>query len=501
MLAPYDKAPPPGCLTAVKRCFGVDIRSVRTLAVKGLRYHGIAGFTHGNCMVLDKTAWNWNHHSNRQLWGHELTHVLQNRRDANKSQTCSLRHQLEAEADAGGLALANDLPFQALVNQPKADAHQIYFSVVIGEKHLTSIDQLNQIARQILALIPLGIDWLCGAITNPSQQRVFATENDMLSAIQEGLHDSPTMYLPQVDLLIAPARLAAMGDDFTENILAKLAADKLTASERTSLIKSCRQAGLLSYREVEKTWTYLDTLNVQSAPIFSAISLTDQIVLFEKVTIEEHTSTSAALARAAANFAAEFAQSPQTFADLFRFFLALNGRLGNTRVNPAKQAALRVFENLIPHVMRYLSGPCVGPTTNPQALQTALHSAVRSGIVFPGFRRVSQAACLLAQFTDLAEQKRTTLASLVHDYCQAAREFVLTTTATTCRLSQDGERALFQLADTNREAQLQVDADGTLTLNSFNPSSALEPDPHPDAEDEPDTSAQERTHEGGPNGQ
>lgn len=316
-------------------------------------------------------------------------------------------------------------------------------SVRVADIQLGTTDQLSPKARLLLNDVEGGESWLRWAISAP-QTYAFATEPALVESIQGGLHGSRLILFRRLGLQVAASRLW----ELDEEVLAELdAAEKNTQGPAKPPLKIRRllvRNHLWSQQELESGTDFLVQLGVETEPVFQSMTLGDRIEVFY-LSAEDLAASSPA-----AEFALRWATNPIEFADLYRFYLAVEDAGAG---EPGRAAR---------HLRRVLRGalraPYAAEDLNPEQAgllaRSWLDESVSTGASCLGFPTLSHGLQQVARFSAHPVCDRESAEAALVRYCRRLRDLLFRRDPEAGGLTQDGATQLFPVRDEEDAAVL-----------------------------------------------
>lgn len=449
---------------------------------------GAAAFTYGEEIHFNRNL-QLTEYQFLRLLGHELAHVVQQRRGLispshrQLGRPSNQEKHWEKVADSTGTAFANFVQqsrlspgnppawvgwnyrsFHAprktfLLSRPPAPVLQ--FSITVAGQPIHTLSQFSTQTRSILDLISGGVAWVDYAIRSNFAYQ-FADQGAMLASVQQGLHEEPTIWLPRTGLRIHPARLLAL----SAADLSALVSAEATGNAAGSTVIASNQ--LLADAQIRQINGFLQQLGLRDAPLLASLSFADQLVLAKLESNWTAAGVSSDMAREAATFALARAQSPVILADLMQFYV---NRFRNTSGTPSlatttpagrQTAAAQSLARLTPYLFELLNCPQgEGPTDFPSAVMRAT-AWVRAGNSL-GYIRLSAAAADLVQLR-ATDDSQLDLSQIVKNWQESASAIILHGTPSAGALRQDGKEAIIHFVSGQLTATVAIDEAGTIGL-------------------------------------
>ncbi len=448
-------------------CFQSDFSQVRIHIDSTPLCFGASAYAYGTSIHLSPHVLQVPESQLLELIGHELMHIVQQRQGRVKPMSCeqgcwtndSVLLEQEAQEAGRHFALGHCVPVSS--RKPSLGCSPvIQKAVMVGSELLANTASLSQATSLVLDLIPMGWDWLDWAISNPTLTISLDNEIDLLRIVQGGLHGSELLLLKNIGLLVDPARLV----DLEQNDLKALVNAEENTQETPKLNSVLLENHFLLQSDFSRVTAYLQALGIQEHPVFLGMSFTDQIELFHWRNGQE--ARWDRFGKEAANFALQYAQTPSAFIDYYQFFLALASRTENWKDSKrirerAAQKLLNGFTESLPLLLR---SPQIGMDPEISQVFSTVQNWVNGGN-YLGFRSASAALLQVTQNTDLSEPHE--IQQVLNNYMFQAGELLRTTEPTANPLSQDGKTRTYTVKSNEAFAELFLNTDGILTLQTF----------------------------------
>lgn len=345
-------------------------------------------------------------------------------------------------------------------------------TVIVAGKLIQDPASLSELARQVLACIDGGVQWLAWAIPHPQVSFTVADETALLDEVQQGLHGSPMTLLPKWGLMLGPVKLMTLGSA-NLRLLAQCESGDASSAMWAQAERFLLDQRLYTAQQLNEASAFLSALGVGAAPLFQAIGLNERVTLTElAIGIGDTRSDSVAvtpLRKEAAAFAVEQARTVAEFCDYYQFYLVY------ARKRDALSAAATVRAQLASEAMATLLPLAFGALDCPQLedrlpapmeVDSALrHWLARGGKV--GFARLSQAVLQVAEHSAFTTETGAAAARLLEQYLGAAHAFLDRHRIEEGRLEQDGATLSFTVRGERQQARLHLSAARVLSLRSF----------------------------------
>jgi hypothetical protein len=345
-------------------------------------------------------------------------------------------------------------------------------SVSVAGRPLQQQAALSDLARLSLAFVDGGLEWLGWAVASTSLRYDFPDETTLLSQVQIGLHGSPLALLPRLGLMASPVKLMSLGSDLP--VLAKAEGGDASALLTAQVRRIFEDHQLLRQTDLMAPQVWLTELGVAQAPLLQGVEFQDRVALARLmrdplvVAGAGAGSDAEALAKEAAAFAVHQARTPQEFCDYFRFHLALAIRLGASASGPEhrSEAATQAMRTLLPLFFGVLDCPQVTGLPSPAEVARAVRGWLSGGKPV-GFSRLSEGLVQVMLNTRFQNETGSAARQLVETYLQAAQALLGEVAPNDGQLGQDGSSCVFFLASGGRHMELQVSANGVISLRDF----------------------------------
>jgi hypothetical protein len=349
-------------------------------------------------------------------------------------------------------------------------------TITVARKLIQGRASMSEPGALALAFIDGGPQWLSWASGEAASTYAFADEGEMLTQVQQGLHQSPLTLLPALKLLISPLKLMSLGIDDLR-VLGKAeagatdpetaAADAVTAQQVRTVMTAHNLATRDDLAAVDQ---FLTDIGIGGAAILQCLSLEDRKDLLELVSLPPMTEPDAAntMGAEAAAFAVDLARTPREFADYFRAYLAYAAKpkTAAKTADQRRQSAYGAVQTLLPLMFAALDCPQVSGIVAPGIVATAVADWLRQGRRI-GFSRVSEGVCRIIDSTTFTTETGTAAQTVVNLYLANSMSFLAANPPTRGRMSQDGASCLFPIQSGNLYAELRLDGTGGITLRQF----------------------------------
>lgn len=351
-------------------------------------------------------------------------------------------------------------------------------TIIIASKLVQKNDDLSALARQALAFVDGGLQWLAWALDNPTVCYDLPDETTLVGEVQQGLHACTMALLPRLGLWISPIKLMALGSSNLRTLALAESGDTSTASaEQTQRILADHQ--LLTAAQLSTANTLLQDLQVVDAPVFQAMNFSDRLALFSlaSLPIGQLGKDPRQLRQDAAQFAVQQARTVHQFCDYYQVYLAQIVKRNALDESAAQRSSIadQAMQTLLPLAFGALDCPQLpNRLASPNEVQLCLRNWLAMGRRL-GFASVSEAVLQTVTQTIFSSETGTQASKLFDQYHRSAQSFLSNNSLRQSRLGQDGTTLEFTLQGKDQQASLQVSAQHLLSLRSFGSWSAPAP--------------------------
>lgn len=340
-------------------------------------------------------------------------------------------------------------------------------TIAIADRWIQELGDLSELARLAIAFVDGGIEWLQWAIVEPGVRYVFPDESALAAGIQQGLHASRFALAPTLGLMVSPVKLMSMGLGDLK-VLARAETGESGAKSGVHVRRVMDAHSLLTQADFDSGTAYLDELNVASAPVFQFMAFPDRLAIYDlaRDAVQDE-AQNLPLEQEAAQFAAAQARTPCEFADYFRIYMALAGKLPRADT-PAKRAshAEAALHALLPRLFGALDCPQVEGLVAPAEVAEAVAAWLNIGRAI-GFPRLSAGACQIVLHTRYKGEVGYQAQEFVSAYIAAAQALLAAQPPSRGVMAQDGATCAFRVESGEHEGMLQLDPLGVISLASF----------------------------------
>jgi len=343
-------------------------------------------------------------------------------------------------------------------------------TVTVAGKLIETSGNLSELARQTLAYIDGGTQWLAWAMRNPMASYKLADETSLLAEVQLGLHGSPMTLLPRLGLWVSPVKLMTLGGaDLRTLGLMETGDTGAAVVQQTQRILNDNH--LLTAQQLGGAGDFLRDLQVRAAPVFQALDFNDRIALCELAVLPlgQESATPGSLRREAAAYAVQQARTVPEFCDYYHVYLAHAKKVDALNSNAATRGQLvdQAVQTLLPLGFGVLDCPQLPERLpSPAEVERSMHNLLARGYKI-GFSRLSQAVLQMVTQTVFTRETGAEAARLFDLYLSAAAGFLAGNRLMQARLEQDGSALTFTLQRENQQARLHVNANRVLSLRTF----------------------------------
>lgn len=343
-------------------------------------------------------------------------------------------------------------------------------TVIVAGKLIQKSSGLSELARQTLAYIDGGPQWLAWAMPNPMVCYDVADETTLLAEVQQGLHSSPMALLPELGLWVSPVKLMTLGSANLRTLGQVETGDtSTTVVQQTQRILTDNH--LLTAQNLSGAGSFLQDLGVESAPVFQALDFKDRIALcaLAALPLGQDGGKPEQLRFEAAAFSLEQARSVPQFCDYYHIYLAHSKKMDALNSDAATRAQLanQAVQTLLPLAFGAMDCPQLPDRLpSPAEVETCLRNWLAKGYRI-GFSSLSQAVLQMVTQTTFKTETGADARRLFDLYLSTAQSFMSGNRIKESRLEQDGASLTFTLQDATQQAQLYVNADRLLSLRKF----------------------------------
>ena len=441
-------------------------------------YVSAYGYTRGNCIYLSQEVLRLPHNERVEIFGHEIAHTLQCGQKVAADSTCrnsvvssAVNLGLEVEAVNAGRLFANggSQPFSS-VSRRVCGQGEVQCYLVLNGVALSSVEELSDQARIVAGMIKKGVEWFDWAVTQQRHGFSYSNEPELLEGIQLGLHGSCLMRVADPGLLISPAKLMELTVDDLTLLVNTGTTKKKNKVANLQMSKMLGENQIRISSDLAIGTDFLEQMGVADNELFQVMSLNDLIELFDLVNSASSSgSLDSAIQKEATRFAVAGAQNPGEFADLYRFYLALEEKLPKKTTKAAKRVVLA--EQLYEEISESLYSACLSPRVTTDLSGVELRSIIQNWIdggKHVGFANLPRGAAQVMKGSAIGEPAKTVnISDATDQYMEEVQEFIKTNEADSLSLSQDGAFCRYYLESGNSTAALEVDKQGYLTLLDF----------------------------------
>ncbi len=315
-------------------------------------------------------------------------------------------------------------------------------AVSVGGQPLPRLDQLSPKAKLVLGFVVGGKDWFEWAVKQLEGDAFgFVDEAGFIEAVQSGIHGSGMTLLPKLGLGVHVQRLWQLSPE----VLGALeAAENNGEGDNRPNLKTRRTLAannLLPHAELATGTEILARWGIEEHPVFQAMSLFDQTIVFNLLNL----ATETIVDTEAAEFAIAQAVSPAEFVDYFQLYLTVADSIkGKPKAVCRRARAREAVELLEPHVTGSLRCPHAPRNLSPaEAFELWRAWLITSRSM--GFSRISQG---LREVVDFASGRITdsdTASKAAESYARTLNKLVRNHQPGAAQLSQDGSMQHFEV--------------------------------------------------------
>ncbi|MBB5864013.1 hypothetical protein [Xanthomonas sp. 3058] len=335
-------------------------------------------------------------------------------------------------------------------------------TVTVAGRLISMPSMLSALCRHALNFIDGGMQWLDWAMRSPGSRYDFSDESTLLDEVQQGLHASPFVLLPQLGLKVSPIKLMTLSlSDL--NVLAQAETGENNAVLSAQLQRIFHDNALFTASDLGAGRSMLGELGIDTAAVFQALNFEDSLALRALAAEATPTTTTPAVQKEAAVFAVEQARTPLEFCDYYRFYLYYTA--AQTTQDERAHAAVSGLQTLLPLLFPTLDCPQVERLPSPDEVERSVAEWLARGRQI-GFARLSLAAQQIAQHTSYRGGDVNSARNALQLYLQSAQAFLVANRPTRGVLGQDGSSCMFSMQNDTMSALLQVSG-GVISLRDF----------------------------------
>ena len=324
---------------------------------------------------------------------------------------------------------------------------------------------VSEPGRLVLAFIDGGLQWLDWAIQDPRARYHFEDESALVASVQAGLHASPFTLLPTLGLMVGPVKLMTISPTDLRTLgLAETGDTSDLTATRVAQILSAHN--LVTESDFAGVVPYLKGLKAYPAPVFQCMGFADQLAVFNLLKAGQALGTNFQLEAAA--FALAQGRTVPEFVDYFQAYLDYVAAVGAQGDTPAQRAALAqsALDTLLPLLFDALDCPRVEGLVAPWEVSAAIDEWLMMGRRL-GFARLSQGVQQVIANTTFQQQTGMDAQVLVDAYLAGAQTLLRSADLGRGQMGQDGASCVFNVAYKGEEAEVDLGADGVITLGGY----------------------------------
>lgn len=343
-------------------------------------------------------------------------------------------------------------------------------TVIVAGKLIQKSESLSELARQALAYIDGGPQWLDWALPNPLVCYEVADETTLLAEVQQGLHASPMTLLPALGLWVSPVKLMSLGSANLRT-LGQAETGDTSASVVQQTQRILADHHLVTAQQLWGADDFLQELGVATAPVFQALNFNDRVAVhaLAAMPLGQDGDDPAQLRHEAAAFAVQQARTVPEFCDYYQVYLAQSKKMkalsgpASTRAELGNQAV----QTLLPLAFGAMDCPQLPDRLpSPDEVEKCLRNWLARGQKL-GFASLSQVVLQMVTRSIFSTETGAEARRLFDLYISTAQSFLGGNRLKESRLGQDGASLTFTLRNATQEAQLHVSADRLLSLRKF----------------------------------
>jgi hypothetical protein len=341
-------------------------------------------------------------------------------------------------------------------------------TILVAGKTIPHVGALSELGRLALRFIDGGPQWFEWAAANPAAQYDFPDESALLSGVQQGLHASPLMLLPRLELMLSPVKLMTMSlADL--GILDKAEHGGDSAVIAVQVKKILAAHGLLTRTDLASGKAFLAETGVDGSPLFQCLAMEDCLAIYGLLNLSVgQNAQNPALQKEAAAWGVRQARTPVEFVDYYKCFLHHAAKLGllEGSAEQREAAADKVLETLLPLLFGALDCPQVDGLVAPAEVARAVGSWLTRGKQV-GFARLSEGVQQIVQFTRFANETGNAAKIIINQYLSAAQSVAVAAPPQHGEMGQDGASCRYALSSGDQRAELQLGGNGIISLRRY----------------------------------
>jgi len=438
---------------------------------------GALAFTNGEDIWMDPLVASLPLERQWQVFGHELTHIVQQRqgRVFSAGPGCLQVHDrqaLEREADYHAELFANGGTSEIRgTNAVAKSPGMLQCLVAIDGQKVQNLSDLPSSVQMVTSIIEGGQNWFEWAAKEPVSVFDFPDWPALVDGIQIGLHGNDLVLIGSLGLLVSPVALLSMPDLGISALETYLTAGSGNSVADIELEKVLRQSNYLSQSQLTLVTDFLSQVELSGNPLFQAMSLGDRIAIYRAINqLPGDWALQPANQTEAAGYASDYATSPRAFADFYTFYMANFAIPELDNLSPDRRARMaRLRSDQIAATLRNdMRCPAVVGNPAPEQFQRDLRAWFSAGNGL-GFSRVSQGVAVIAGLKKAEDLTGQALTRQIDKYLERAKSVVNHGEPNPePTVAQDGSAFFYTFDARDMQTVLQLECgSGAVTLAEF----------------------------------
>jgi hypothetical protein len=330
--------------------------------------------------------------------------------------------------------------------------------VFVAGRHIANIDELSSDFYAVLKLIPDGYDWLAWALDDPSLSVYYAhTEQDLLSKIQNGLHE--TLILKCAAFSAHIDKIMSMDDvdmDFLSEVF-------ISGATQTAAVKGLlKRYHLVGNSQLDAVPNFLSKFDLSKNPMFKSMSFSEELAMYRF----QNGLKSSNVVKEAIEFGAQKGSTALEFIHFFQFYLnCVNVQFGGKM--DANLRPLRVddlYKQLSEVCFPLIYVPNVGSNMEDGELANHLKDFISTS-KFVGYRLKASAMGNLALNVKINGASDDELKKNIEEYMTAVKSNAAKGNFVANIVPQDGGIRTFTSESDDFLIIVQVDREGDVFLS------------------------------------
>lgn len=331
--------------------------------------------------------------------------------------------------------------------------------IYINEQLLDNTSNLSTRAQMILSLIRGGATWLNWALADANIPAIrVQTEEELITNIQIGLHDTPELLFPSFRLHIS--KLFTLMDGDIEQLVTAMV---MNIVAQPALLPMLDRNNLVTYAEMDESKTWLQMQNIGDHAVFQYPSFADMLAL-TTFTQKLSSSTQADLTPAL-EFGLQHASTLQEFIYYVQFYQYVTQQLLPDNLVASMQlsetnACYEKLQPLSPYLIYTIS---TGQVFSEQVIRSSIPQLVNASR-FIGYKTPAAAILNLACNLNMENQTTGNLQNKTEQYMAQIKRIASQQSIPPGDMSQDGSLLTYNLSSQEGDLYLGVDETGNMFL-------------------------------------